>query len=541
MPQDKPPVVPDIPGRWAALSSFFLVLSFPLFDVGWLAWIALVPWLLTLDRMSERQAILWSYLQGVFFFGCTVWWVGCVTVPGLIVLVAYLALFFAAWGWAAKKLMKTGGWRFFAGVPAVWVLLEFSRSSLLTGLGWNFLAHTQWEWLPVIQIAEFTGVYGVSFLIVLVNGAGFLLLRSMMEAGRGGHGEGQGARGTGQENNLKTALMFLGIALGVLAAAAGYGYLRLNRIEASLAPRLASHTPRPVPHAPVFKVAVVQGNIPQPEKWDDAFQEAIWKRFGELTSQSIKDNPDLVIWPETSVPDYLDNEEVAERIKGVARQAGSALLVGAPAGELESSRIFNAAVFFDREGVFLGRYDKVHLVPFGEYLPLERILGWMRKFVLMGGFSHGKDFTVFRHPIGSEGSNHIPPFSVLVCFEDLFPGLTRKFSREGAQWLVVITNDAWFGRSGAAIQHLQASVFRAVEQRMWVVRAANTGFSGFVSPSGRVLPKPHQVPLYRSGIASATISVSSEPSFYSAHADWFQILAVILAGSAFLPTRKRVR
>ena len=526
--EDKPPIGPADPGRWVALSSFFLVLSFPLFDVGWLAWIALVPWLLTLDRMSERQAILWSYLQGIFFFGCTVWWVGCVTVPGLIVLVAYLALFFAAWGWTAKKLMKTTGWRFFSGVPAVWVLLEFSRSILLTGLGWNFLAHTQWEWLPVIQIAEFTGVYGVSFLIVLVNAAGFLVVRSMMQAGSGGRGGG----GEGEGTSIKAAFVFLGIALGAVAVVVGYGYLRLNRIEAALAPGSSSS-------APAFKVTVVQGNIPQPKKWDDAFQEAIWKRYEELTFQSIKDNPDLIIWPETSVPDYLDQAPVADQVKNLARQTGTALLVGAPVGELESSRIFNAAVFFGREGIFLGRYDKVHLVPFGEYLPLEPVLGWMRKFVLMGGFSHGKDFTVFRTPIGSE--QNIPPFSVLVCFEDLFPGLTRKFAREGSRWLVVITNDAWFGRSGAAVQHLQASVFRAVEQRMWVVRAANTGFSGFVSPSGRVLPKPHQVPLYRSGIASADISASSEPSFYSLHADWFQILALVLAGSAFLPTRKRVR
>jgi len=451
--------------------------------LGWLAWGALVPWLLSIGQASPRQAFLRSYLLGLGFFGGTIWWLGHVTVPGMILLAAYLSLFFGAWGWFANRSRNV-----LLTLPVAWVILEYLRGTLLTGFGWNLLAHTQWNWIPVIQIADLTGVYGVSFLIVLVNAALFLALKR---------------RGKSPAPSL------LGVALVCLTAAVGYGQFRLQQMDHP--PRLNSF---PITRSEPFKVAVVQGNIPQPKKWDDAFAEAIWKRYVQLTEEAAQERPALIIWPETAVPGYLQESEVLERLQSIARRVQTPLLVGAPT-EGEDGKLFNTAVLIDHQGKVLEQHDKLHLVPFGEYIPLKFLFGWLRQVVVLGDFSPGQRFTVFR------SSEKIQPFSVLVCFEDLFPGLCRTFIQRGATWIVVITNDGWFKRSAASLQHLQASVCRAVEIRVWVVRAANTVWSGFVDPTGRRLEKPQQVPRFQPGIAVAEFQGIGDGTFYSHWGDWF--------------------
>lgn len=444
-------------------SALLLILSYPPFDLGWLAWGALMPWLMAIERSTPRQAFWRSYGIGVLFFSGTIWWLVHVTVPGTILLVFFLALYFAAWGWLARRLLVAGRWSLVFELPLVWVILEYLRSMLLTGFGWNLLAHTQWNWIPVIQIADLTHVWGVSFLIVMVNAALYLVIR-------------------GRRFPLAMALALLGVAFG-------YGTHRLNALDSSAHP------------ASAFKVAVVQGNIPQGRKWDEVFAQSIWKTYEELTLRAAQDKPDLILWPETAVPGFLEDQAVYNRLSLIARAVHTPLLVGVPVGE--GDRIFNSAVLMDGEGNIRQEYRKLHLVPFGEYVPLGPWLSWLRKFILMGEFSPGHARTVFdpapltRHPSA--------PFSVLICFEDLFPDLAGRFVHQGARWLVVITNDAWFEKSSASLQHLQASVFRAVEQRVWVVRAANTGWSGFIDPAGRRLPFPRQARRFQPGIAVAEV------------------------------------
>ncbi len=448
-------------------SSFLLILSYPPFDLGWLAWGAFVPWLLSLEKATPRQAFLRSTVVGLLFFGGTIWWIGHVTIPGLVLLVAYLALFFGAWGWLANRFVVRGSWFVMLGLAGAWVLLEILRSILLTGFGWNLLAHTQWNWIPIIQIADVASVYGVSFLVALVNIAVWQAVR-------------------GQKLCLLLSVLCL---LSVWS----YGTLRLRQLSD--------------PSFPSFTVAVVQGNIPQTQKWDEAFAEAIWKRYEWLTQEAAKSRPDLILWPETAVPDYLEDPGVSARVTRIASEVKVPLLVGGPFG-VDSGDVFNSAALIDPEKGIVERYDKLHLVPFGEYVPLGPLLSWLRRFILMGDFSPGHRWTVFSLPvIARSGATNqsLPSFSVLICFEDLFPGLARRFVREGARWLVVITNDAWFGRSAASLQHTQCSVFRAIENRVWVVRAANTGWSGFIDPAGRRLPPPHQVPRFEPGVAAATL------------------------------------
>ena len=462
-------------------TALLLILAFPPFDQGWIAWIALIPWLFELERSGPRRAFLLSYLAGFLFFLGTVWWVGHVTIPGAAVLIAYLALFFAAWGWLSNRVFKTGGaFLSLLLLPASWVALEYARSHLLTGLGWNLLAHTQWNWIPIIQIASFTGVWGVSFLIVLINVG---LWRAV------------------QSRSLRP-IGLPALCLG-LVWCLGYFGQPVTSLEEKL------------------RVALLQGNIPQGEKWDEAFQESIWKRYEQLTAQAAARQPDLIVWPETAVPGYLEELLIEDRLKEICAAAGTPMLVGVPTEDFKTGLPYNSAVLLTPAGEELGRYSKIHLVPFGEFMPIQPVFGWLKKFYPIADFSPGSRFTVFRTR---------PPVSVLVCFEDLFPELTRRFVKEGAGWLLVITNDAWFGRSAASLQHLQASVFRAVENRVWIGRSANNGWTGFVDPTDRRLPPPGQIPRFKAGVATADLWVSPwPPTLYTRWGDWFPLLCLGLA------------
>ncbi len=474
------------------------------------------------------------------FFGGTLWWIGYVTLTGAAALTLYLALYFGVWSWLAQQILvkgrgsrvkgKTGESSFTLHpspltalfmLPASWVALEYLRGRLLTGFGWNLLAHTQWNWISVIQLADGTGVWGVSFLVVLVNAALYWVVK------------GQGLKVKGKA--LSTAIL-------CLAAVLAYGGVRLKQIS----------SPGTLHRSPFFKVAVLQGNVPQPEKWDEAFAEAIWKRYESLVAEAAKEKPDLILWPETAAPGFLEDPGIAERLAPLARRAGSAMLVGVPT-ENEEKLLFNTAVLIGPEGAPVERHDKIHLVPFGEYIPLKPLFGWLENRVVIGDFSPGRRFTVF-HP--SPSTLHpVAPFSVLICFEDLFPELPRRFVKEGARWLVVITNDAWFKRSAACLQHLQASVFRAVENRVWIARAANTGWSGFVDPAGRRLAIPRQVPRFEPGIAvtsmtggpaaaaegGRTRALWPAGSLYTRWGDWFPWGCFFLVGLGIMKKGARLK
>ena len=484
---------------------------------------AFVPWILLLEECSPRQAFRIGYLIGLIFFGGTVWWIGHVTVPGAILLPAALALYFAAWSWVANRGLRDleterlrdsaargsfslSVFRSFGPVvtlPAAWTALEYLRSHLLTGFGWNLLAHTQWNWIEVIQLAGFTGVWGVSFLVVLVNVA----LCSVVSR---------------ESCVLRERVVRLAGVGAVMITVLVYGNQRLG-----LYSRPTTQDPRLS-----FKIALLQGNIPQPEKWDGSFQEAIWKRYEELMAEAVKEKPALIVWPETAVPGTLEDPAIEDRLKEISLSAGAEMLVGLPTEDLESRLPYNSALLLGRDGEERARYSKIHLVPFGEFIPIKPLFGWLKKFYPVADFAPGKEWTVFPTT---------PPVSVLVCFEDVFPEMARRFVREGAGWLLVITNDAWFGRSAASLQHLQASVFRAVENGVWLGRAANTGWTGFVDPAGRRLPSPGQIPRFKPGVAVTEMPVLSRPgTFYTRWGDWFPILCLAAACLAFLPSRRRI-
>lgn len=553
-------------------SAVLLVFSFPNFNQPWCAWIALVPWLVLLRDLSashgrvlplaphsrpRRDALSapspaggagaplaspahsfwWSYAIGLIFFLASMWWLVYVTVVGWLVLCAYLALYFGLFGWGGRSILswdRGHGTRDLSPVShllsqslflsALWVSLEYARSHLLSGLGWNLLAYSQTSWLPVIQLADVTGAWGVSFLIVLINVLVAELTQTIMSRRRQATSDKR--QGRTQKNSRVSVAFPASVGVGAVLLSLSYGTWRLQHLAVG----------------PSVRVAVVQGNIPQEAKWDEAYQAEILSRYERLTQDAAKTQPTLIVWPETSTPDYLDvDESVTQRLLALSPSTGIPLLVGAPMKHLHGV-VFastNSAALLTPDGLITQRYDKLHLVPFGEFVPFEEIFPWLREVLPpIGNFVPGREYTIFRlgsglraegsgQRLGSEPRAPSPElqFSVLICFEDVFPELARRFIQEGARLLLVITNDAWFGPTAAAYQHVQGSTFRAVELRVPVARAANTGWSGCIDPSGRwigAVHDAHGAELFVSGTHTCDLPLGdSSTTVYRRFGDWF--------------------
>ncbi|MBN1587674.1 MAG: apolipoprotein N-acyltransferase, partial [Candidatus Omnitrophica bacterium] len=456
-------VIPAKAGSYLLLTAVLHTLAFCEIGAPWLAgfaWVAFLPFFLRLKTVtSARQAFVFGYLTGVAVFVPLLYWLWHVTVFGWLLLSLGMALYVALFAVIAFWLSRRSA---LVAVPAAWVVVEWLRANLFSGFGWALLGYSQYRFLPLIQISEFTGVYGVSFLVMAVN---CVLAELIFELSRG------------QVRGL-TLTQALGAVLLVVTSL-GYGAARL----AVAAPAEASSE---------LKVAVIQGNIPQERKWQPEFADDIFWVHQELTKQSLEQGAELIVWPETSAPGYVNIEPILEEtLAELAGQGKSALLVGAPSLDLETGffpEYFNSAVLLTEQGIE-ERYDKLHLVPYGEYIPGERWMPVLRQLIVTGDFSPGKTPHVFTlYPQPHHNPQRVEParFAVMICFEDVFAPQVRSFVRAGAQFLINITNDAWFGRSAAPFQHLAASVFRAVEFGRSVVRSANTGVSGFVDSYGRI-------------------------------------------------------
>ncbi|MFH0763690.1 MAG: apolipoprotein N-acyltransferase [Candidatus Omnitrophota bacterium] len=503
-----------------ALSASLLVLSFPNFNYEFLAWFALVPLFFAIDGQKPLKSFALSYLCGALFFLGTIYWLIHVTLPGMIAVVLYLALYFGFFGVAAvfslrkpkTENLKPNDYYALIFIPSAWVTLELIRSRFLTGFGWNLLAHSQAYTLPVIQIADITGAYGVSFLIVMVNTGIFLTIKNFRKK--------------------IYPLAYLAAAVFIVYISAAYGTYRLKNVFTG--ERL--------------KVAVIQGNIPQAKKWDANFREGILLKYEKLTKEAAREKIDLVIWPETSVPGFLEAErDLFERIRNLAREIKTPLLVGAPReGIRPVEAYYNSAYLFGDDGRLVDRYDKIHLVPFGEYVPAKDIFSFVENFAPspIGDFTAGGNYTVFRFLIERNTGNYKlkwklvkkVKFSALICFEDIFPDLAREFVKRGAGFLVNITNDAWFGRSSAAYQHAQSSVFRAVENRVNVVRAANTGLSCFIDQKGAIAAAAGSPgkEIFTDGYRVHELILTKTRTFYTVYGDIFACLCVIITALRFL-------
>lgn len=515
----------------AGASGLFLPLSFPKSDLGLLAWIALVPLHWALDGKSKTQAFWIGWLSGtIAFTGMMAWVVTAMNTYGkvplavsyglMLLLTAYLGLYVGLYSagvvWFRTLIPRYG---LFA-VPCLWVTLELIRTYVLSGLPWGLLGYSQYRQIEIIQIADHLGVYGVSFLIVLVNVALAEFLSWLMPLFRGF-----------RPARLPWALVAMAALLVTLSWEYGLGTL-------SGAP--SSDIPRSS-----ISVGVVQPNVDQAVKWDTAYREETLARFDRLTEQ-LGRATDLVVWPESATPFVFEREPVYQlQLIALANRAQTPILFGSPALRFYPDRrpyLLNSAYLLSPDGRLLGRYDKHHLVPFGEYIPFKSsLLFFLDKLVEgIGDFEAGTGPTVLtltpKPRSAAEGIAGTPPprpinFGVAICYEVIFPNLVRQFAANGAEFLVTVTNDAWFGSSSAASQHFSMVVFRSVENHLAFARSANTGVSGFIDPFGRIV---EATPIFTEQAVKATMQVWRPHTFYSRHGDVFAYGCVIICALLIL-------
>jgi len=528
--------VPNILYRYlpAIISAIILSLGFSSFNLSYFAWIGFAPLFFALHEKDAKSAFLLSYVCGFLFFLFSMYWLVNVTVAGWIILSLYQGLYFGAFGLFFNRRFMLHAPRF-AGyliLPSAWCILEYLRSHIGGGIGWNLMAYSQYENLPIIQISEITGAYGISFLIILVNFAVFTVVK-------------MGIRCQKQNSSffVKSNLSFkeeikahpfvqvLAVFLIVMSVLI-YGQARIGELaENSMS-------------AKTIKVSVIQANIKQLHKWDSAYRNYILAQYKKLTIDVAAAKPDVIIWPETAIPGYPDRDDrLMEYVEGLAKKVGIPILAGAPLIAAESSRYegdYNSALLFSRQGTIIRQYNKLHLVLFGEFIPLSRYFSWLYDILpLTGKFIPGSEYTVFQLPL-----MRASPFSVLICFEDIFPDLVRQFVRNGAFFMVNMTNDAWFGKTCAAYQHVSNSVFRAVENRRPFVRSANTGLSCFIDRSGMIYSRVEVrgEDIFVPGHKTSLVVVYSDSffTFYTRFGDIFTMFCFIVV-AIFLIDYMRLR
>lgn len=491
----------------STFSGFFLALAYPRPDFSAIAWIALVPLCLC---MHERP--FWSgFAAGIGFFGLVLYWLNIVMVsfghlhPLLslicyLLLVAYLSLFFAGVSWSAVYLQRRLQLHLALTFPILWVAAEYLRAHLLSGFPWALLGYSQQSWLESIQSADLFGVYGISYLLALVNVTIALVIVALRE-------------------HRSMPRFAVSAAILLFAANFFYGYSALQ-----------GHLSR---RDQTLVTTLVQGNIDQSIKWDPAFVQETVNRYRDLSLAAAREyHSQLIVWPESATPFYYQDESpLSAEVRQVALETQSALIFGSPAYEKRTDgrwHFLNSAFLLNGKGETLDRGDKVHLVPFGEYVPLKSLLPFVNKLVEgIGDFSAG---TI--HPLRF-GANRI---GLLVCYEGIFPELARAAVNQGSDLLVNVTNDAWYGQSSAPFQHLSMARFRAIENRIWLVRAANTGISAFIDPAGSI---HGATPIFVTLSTTTKVGLGSRPTLYRTIGDALPTGFLILCGFWFFRARQQ--
>lgn len=503
---------------FSGLAGLILSLSFPKPGVYFLAWISFIPLFFVARDLTPSKGFLAGFCFGLVHFLSLLYWVVYtlhtygylplfLCVPILLLLVFYLSLYPAIFTLLLCKFCKRPSYLLIV-TPCLWVALEYIRSIALTGFPWELLGYSQHNFSALIQFSDITGVYGISFLVMLVNAGLFILCLNL--TGK-----------TWQNNGIKRplALCHLAVAASCFALVCVYGVIRTKQVE------------NWVSHAKTLTVSVIQGNIDQSVKWDNAYQKHTLTKYSGLSLRAAVDKPDLIVWPETAAPFYYDhNASLVHLLTQTIAQTGAEFVIGFPSYEHRQNRFqfYNSAFVFDGKGQLADAYSKVHLVPFGEYVPLKRFLPFINKLTEQSGdfYAGQKGETVDLE------SGH--KLGIQICFEVIFQNLCRSMVNNKAELLVNITNDAWFSDSSAPYQHFSMVKFRAVENRRAVARSANTGISGFISPTGKALGLTG---LYTDAYRTQSLPLLNQRSFYTRYGDWIVVFCALVLAAAWIAGR----
>jgi apolipoprotein N-acyltransferase len=466
-----------------------------------------------LFRGVSRPFALGLLSGGVYFAATLYWLVETMTTFGglptalsvfaAFLLVAYLSLFPAVFALLVARATRSLGVRAILLAPAFWVTTELGRQYVWDGFPWALLGYSQVTWLPIAQLASLVGVYGLSGLLAVASSAvAFAMV----------------ARGAGRWVPLAaTGLLVSGIAL--------WGSARLSRGDLNAA-------------GDTVRVAVLQGNIAQEDKWDPAKSDSITDNYMQMTRQALSQGATFIIWPESSTPFYFENDLLrGGAIRRLATEGRATLLIGSdqlepikatPSPVKAEPRYYNAAFLVRPDGSIGAVYRKMHLVPFGEYVPAKRLLFFVGTIV-----AAASDFSAGTEPVLLPVDGH--KVSTAICYEVIYASLMRQFVKEGSELLTTITNDAWYGRSSAPFQHWDQAALRAIEGGRYLARAANTGISGFVDPYGRVLRKSA---LFEQKILVEDLKFLRHRTLYSRIGDTVAWLSLALTAAVFLATRR---
>lgn len=489
--------VPSGSIRWLALalglvSGLLYAASIPKPDAFFLAWIALVPLILALAYLPPALYIPTGFIAGCIAATGRTYWISETlqlygNLPAAIafvttaLLILYMALYTAAFMALCKRLDFSSP-LFAWAAAALWTLLEWAQNWMLSGFPWQLFGYSQYLNLPFVQWASISGIYGLSFVLVLFNAA------------------------------LAQALYFrrlslLGLPLLLVIAIHAWGYFHLQTLD---------NTP-----APTLRVGVVQGNISQDRKWKVNRLEWTTHHYAslarELAQKAPQEAPELIIFPETALPFYFDDpfySPYRQEIRDLSNEIKIPLLVGSLEGRIGEANTptYNRAFMLDTEGETSGFADKVHLVPFGEFLPFPEIFQYLEALTAESGqFAHGLAHRTIRLP------NSDIHLGVFICYESIFPEISRTLTGLDVDFLVNTTNDAWFGHTAAPYQHFAMAIVRAVETGRSVVRAANTGISAVIAPSGRV---QFSTELFETTSFVQPVALYKQQTLYTRYGNW---------------------
>lgn len=526
---------------WALICGVVRFLTYP--PVGWsgLGWItpALIAFpavLLTSKgnggywRHSWGRGLLFSWLGGVLFYWSSLAWLRHATLPGFLLLGLYIGLFpmafYAGVRVAAGRFRPAEsvvGRLLLAGYGAsVWVVTEWAQAHFLTGLPWNLLGVSQVDSTALIQISEWTGVYGVSWIVSAVSLLLFFSIWRMIRERR------TLGRQPQYEFHCAMLILVLDLAMGVQCMTrwrTGNGYQEGAKLP----------------------ISVVQGAVPQEVKAKGLEDDVVRERYLHYSKLAIASGSKFVIWPESAAPiPILSDPLTYTRLQAMAQPAGTGVLIGTLetvyTGVDTEAEYYNSAYLLEPDGRMFQFYRKIHIVPFGEFIPFEKQLPWMAKLIpIPGSLTRGREYVKMELDLGG---GEVLQFPVLICFEDIVPHHVRRYIQPGVGLLVNITNDGWFKRTAAPWQHAANARFRCVENRLPMVRSANTGLSCVIDRTGVLrnyfATDPEGRDIYGEGTATWSVQTGAMGAdaltFYTRHGDLFALACTLLTLCGIAPT-----
>jgi apolipoprotein N-acyltransferase len=498
-------------------SGLALAAAFPKFNINLLAWVAFVPLFYAIEGEPLRQVFGWAWLQGFVCYVFSLYWIEitlhrfagvheAIAMLPMLLLAAVVALYAAFAIWVAEFISRKRRISLVITAPVAWAAVEWIRSFFPIGFPWNLLGESAYRMLYLVQFAEFTGTYGVSALIMLFNVVLFVVLF--------------------RRETRRVQMLALSALTVLMVAAEGFGIWRVHQMDRE-------------PAKGSLRIAMVQGDIPQSIKWNPNYLDQSVKVYFDQTALAARQGVDLVVWPEAAAAflfqphddypaEFAGDAAYRKALLELARNMDVPILFGAPALGTEDGELgfYNRAYMVSALGKVAGYYDKIQLVPFGEYVPLKGVLGFFVRRVVhgFGDMFPGRTQTIFQVKGAKLG--------VLICYESVFPNLTRLAVKKGADILLNITNDAWYGRSSAPYQLLAMTAMRAIETKVPIVRVANTGISAVILPTGKITAP---TPLFKRGTEIEDVKWRPERTVYTAFGDAFAEIcfALMIAGLMF--------